>query len=64
MFQNVEGVAGGETPPKNKTNVDKLKSDQNIWNVYIVKCSIYSPIKYFFLNIAKNLHDLGHILVI
>jgi len=45
---------------KNKMNVEKFKSDQNIWNFLFVKCCIYSQIELFFLNIAKNLLPRSH----
>jgi len=37
----------GETPLKSKMNVEKLKSFQNIWNLFIGKCSNYSRIELF-----------------
>jgi len=40
-------------------NVENLKSDQNIWNLFISKYSIYSRIQIFF-NIAKHLLPGSH----
>jgi len=56
-----EVVIPGKTPPKNKMYVQKFKSDQTIWILFIGKCSIYSPIIELFFLIAKNLQPGSHL---
>jgi len=55
------GGGRGETPPKNKLSLEKLKCDENIWNVFIVKIStIFTPGLNIIKNIAQNLQPESH----
>jgi len=48
IFSKFRDDGQRETPPNNKMNVEKFKSDQKIWNIFTVKCCTDSRIEHFF----------------